>query len=144
MDQYNYGELLPAARAEADRQRFELMASAVAASERAIQELVPACRAPGCWCAYGFDNRLRHSIRCERSAAAMAAIQKIKQGTPAASSGRGNDDRVRIEALVVENSTMRRKLEDLRKVADDLDRSPAGVCTCDPCISLRLRAVLDA
>jgi hypothetical protein len=53
---------------------------ALEAAERALLELVPSHRAPGCWCAFGFDNRLRHSHRCRRAAEALAAVQAELRG----------------------------------------------------------------
>lgn len=53
---------------------------ALQASERALLELVPSHRAPGCWCAYGYNNRIAHSHRCRRAAEALAAVRAELRG----------------------------------------------------------------
>ncbi len=53
---------------------------ALRASELALLELVPSHRSDGCWCAYGYDNRLRHSHRCRRAAEALAAVRAELRG----------------------------------------------------------------
>lgn len=48
---------------------------ALQAAERALLELVPSHRAPGCWCAYGYHNGVAHSHRCRRAAEALALVR---------------------------------------------------------------------
>ncbi len=55
---------------------------ALQAAERALLELVPSHRAPGCWCAFGYDNKLRHSHRCRRAAEALALVRAELAGRP--------------------------------------------------------------
>jgi hypothetical protein len=53
---------------------------ALQTAERALVELRPSHRPEGCWCAWGYENRLRHSHRCRRAAEALALVRAELSG----------------------------------------------------------------
>jgi len=53
---------------------------ALQTAQRALVELQPTFNAPGCWCAWGYDKRLRHSVRCRWAGEALAAVRAELSG----------------------------------------------------------------